>query len=310
MRACIIANPLSGGGHHRHALEQAADILRSQGWQVALRFTDAPGAARRLAQEAVLAQDDIVIAAGGDGTVNETIQALASTRTALGVLPLGTVNVWAREIGLPLGAREAALALLNGQRRRIDLGVANGRYFLLMAGVGFDAEVARAIERHPLKRWGLLAYSLVTLQLSINYRGTRVRLLLDGRQRRTRVLMVIVGNTQLYAGAFHFTAQALCDDGLLDVCIVRGQDYFSRLRVLFNALRRRPRLGSRVIYERCKELRIDGGQRLPIQVDGEPTGAIPLECHIAPAALHVIVPTTAPTRLFSLPPETPTPPFP
>jgi len=299
MRARIIANPRSGSGHHRQSLRQAVDILRAHGWEIELRFTDGPGAARHLAHEAVLAGVDVVIAAGGDGTINEIIQALAGTYTALGVLPMGTINVWAREMDIPLAIKEAVQVLLHGQRRRIDLGIANGRYFLLMAGVGLDAEVTRTIEHHRLKRWGLLAYGLVALRLSINYRGARVRLAMNGRQIRTRILQIVIGNTRLYAGAFHFTGQALCDDGLLDVCIIRRQGFLSRLHVVFNALQHHPHLGPRVTVERCEQLYLDAPQRLPVQLDGEPAGTTPLECHVVPATLDVLVPATAPASLFS-----------
>jgi len=299
MRTRIIANPHAGGGRHRQALRHVVDMLRDEGWEVDLCFTDAPGAARRLAHEATQAGMDIVVAAGGDGTINETIQALAQTQTALGILPMGTVNVWAREVGIPFNLREAARVLLNGQRRRIDLGVANERYFLLMAGVGLDAEVTRTVERHRLKRWGLLAYGFVTFRLSMRYRGTRVCLFMNSRRLRTRALLIIIGNTQLYAGAFHFTGQARCDDGLLDVCIIRRQGFFSRLHIILNAFRGRPRLGPRVTTERCTSLHLEASPSLPIQVDGEPVGTTPLDCHVAPAALAVIVPAIVPEHLFS-----------
>ena len=99
-----------------------------------------------------------MIAAGGDGTINEVIQGLAGSETALGVLPSGTVNVWARELGIPLDDTRARNVLVNGQTRRIDLGRINGRYFLLMVGIGFDGEVTQAVEGKPLKR---LVFSVI-----------------------------------------------------------------------------------------------------------------------------------------------------
>src|SRR5215472_5670124 len=142
MYARIIANLHSGGGHNSQddlqQLVQSKKQLQQGGWRVEICHTDRPGSASRLAAQAVAAGVDVVISAGGDGTLNEVIQGLAGTDVALGVLPMGTINVWAREVGIPLNLHKAAKVLLDGERRRIDLGITNGRYFLLFAGIGAD----------------------------------------------------------------------------------------------------------------------------------------------------------------------------
>src|SRR5579884_2628940 len=153
--AVIIANPVSGFFlHHAHRFSETLFFLRKHGWHVELWYTEAPGDGQRLAQKAVEQGADVVIAAGGDGTINEIIQALVGSETALGILPTGTVNVWAREMGIPLNTAQAQKILLEGKTRRIDLGQVNGRYFLLMVGIGLDGEVTQAVERRALKRLG------------------------------------------------------------------------------------------------------------------------------------------------------------
>src|SRR5437588_3777495 len=160
--AMMIANPTAGSyTQHIYELEETLAFLRQHGWQVELKLTQASGDAQRLALEAVKQHIDVVIAVGGDGTINEVIQALAGSETALGVLPGGTANVWAREVGIPLGVSGAREVLVHGQRRRIDLGRANERYFLLMAGIGLDGEVTHAVEKKSLKRLGAFAYLLM-----------------------------------------------------------------------------------------------------------------------------------------------------
>ena len=156
-RARIIVNPASGSATEAtlRELRETARWLTEHGLPSELRLTRGPGHATELAREATGAGLEMVVAAGGDGTVNDVIQALAGHTTALGVLPVGTVNVWAREMGISLTATEARETLLHGVRRRVDLGRAGQRYFLMMAGIGFDAEVARRVERGPLKRIGL-----------------------------------------------------------------------------------------------------------------------------------------------------------
>src|SRR2546426_9872085 len=206
--AIIIANPASGAAgfpHQSHSFDETLAFLRNRGWRVDLWYTQTRGDGERLARKAVEQKADLVIAAGGDGTINEIIQGLVGSETALGVLPNGTVNVWARELGIPLDDTRARNVLVNGQTRRIDLGCVNGRYFLLMVGIGFDGEVTQAVEGKPLKRLGVLGYTLAVLWLGPGYRGFPVIAQIDRYVVKTRALQIFVGNTQLYAGAVKFT---------------------------------------------------------------------------------------------------------
>src|SRR6266568_1670274 len=145
--AVVITNPRSGSYFlYTRQIEELVASLRGAGWRIELRLTQAAGDALNIAREAVEEKVDIVIAAGGDGTINEVIQELVGSETALGVLPLGTVNVWAREMHIPLNIAGARDVLVHGQTRHVDLGRAKGRYFLLMAGVGLDGELTHAVE--------------------------------------------------------------------------------------------------------------------------------------------------------------------
>lgn len=307
LRARIIANPRSGTLRMPLAmnqLNQVAAALTEAGLPVEVCLTERPGHARKLAREAVRAGMEMVIAAGGDGTVNDVIQELAGHSTALGVLPLGTINVWARETGIPLSLPDAARVLLYGAQRRVDLGRAGNRYFLMMAGIGLDAEVARRVEHSLLKRIGLkLVDYLTTLGVvSVTQKPVHVQLKLDGKRRDTSALMLIVGNTRLYGGALTFTRHAVADDGLLDVVVVGGGGLGFRLGVLRNALLRRPHSGPRVRYEHVRNIRIEADAPLPVQVDGELVGKLPMSFSVAPLALTVIVPEETSDGLFSLPP--------
>ena len=306
-RARIIVNPRAGGLRLPLALNQfyqVAAALTDAGLPVEVCMTKRPGHARKLAREAVRAGMEMVVAAGGDGTVNDVIQELAGHSTALGVLPLGTVNVWARETGIPLSLPDAARVLLYGARRRVDLGRAGSRYFLMMAGVGFDAEVARRVEQSLLKRMGLklLDYLTTVGVLSVTQKPVRVRIRRDGRGREMSALMLIIGNTRLYGGALTFTRHAVADDGLLDVVTVGGGGLLYRLGILRNALLRRPRSGPRMRYHQARFIRIESDEPLPVQVDGEVMGTLPMTFSIAPLALTVIVPQNTHAELFSLPP--------
>ncbi len=306
--AIVLANPTSGSyAAHASQIEDTIIFLRDQGWDVTLKLTEKREDVRRIAREAVEQKIDVFIVAGGDGTINEVVQELAGSETALGVLPSGTVNVWAREVGIPLndpdGAREV---LIHGQRRRVDLGKVNDRYFLLMSTLGFDAEVTRAVERKPAKRFGVFGYIFVGSQAGLRYPDFHVIIQQEGeRARRLSALQVVIGNTQLYAGAIKFTWQAKCDDGLLDICVVRTHSVFERAAVLLDFLLRRPERKRWVRYETSGEIKVHTHPPVALQVDGDPAGyssnssSSPTVFSVAHRALKVIVPQEVPEHLFS-----------
>lgn len=298
--AVIIANPTSGSfPYHQHQLEVALAYLRRHGWQADLWYTRGPDDARRLAHQAVVERADMVIAAGGDGTIHEIIQELAGSETALGVLPNGTVNVWARELGIPLDSAGASDVLLHGKMRRIDLGRINEHYFLLMAGIGFDGEVTRSVEKKSVKRLGVIGYLLVGALLGLGYPNFQVTLNMDGQEIKKRVFQIVIGNTQLWGGALQFTWQAKCDDGLLDVCLVRKSNLLGLSVVVLDFLLRHERRRQWVSYHTCQSIEINTRKPIPIQVDGEIAGYTPATFSIAPGALKVIVPQITPEELFS-----------
>lgn len=298
--AVIIANPASGAFPHNNHHEETVHYLQEQGWQVELWLTDGPGAAERLARRAVEQHISLVIAAGGDGTINEVIQGLAGSDSALGVLPTGTVNVWAREMNIPLDRAKAREVLVQGQTRRIDLGKVNGRYFLLMAGIGIDGEVTQAVERKPLKRLGVLGYILAALWFGPGYLGFPLTLRVDnGDPVRTRALQIVIGNTRLYGGALTFTWLARCDDGMLDLCVVHKRSLLGRLVVLGDIVLRHERRRLWVRYNTFTKVVIETKNPVAIQVDGDPAGHTPATFEVAPGALKVIVPQGAPAELFS-----------
>lgn len=298
--AVMIANPASGSyPFHERQVKESLVYLRRSGWCVELRLTRETGDAGRLAREAVAQKVDVVIAAGGDGTIKEIIQELAGSETALGVLPTGTVNVWARETNIPLDNKGARAVLLHGELRHIDLGKVNERYFLLMAGIGLDAVVAHAVEKKPIKRLGVLGYLLVGTWLGLGYESFRAYLTINGRLVKKNALQIVVGNTRLYGGAIKYTWKAKCDDGLLDVCVVRKRSLLGRIVVFGDFILHREQRRQWVSYERCQTLEVRTRKPVAIQVDGDPSGYTPARFTIAPQALKVIVPQQTPIGLFS-----------
>ncbi|MBV9280150.1 MAG: diacylglycerol kinase family lipid kinase [Chloroflexi bacterium] len=292
MNAALICNPTAGKFDGNGSIDAGVRVLEQAGWALSLHYTGGPGDATEIARRAACDGLDAVVVAGGDGTLNEAIQGLAHSGTALGYLPYGTVNVWAREVGIPLEIEGAARALAGGRIERVDLGRADDRYFLLMAGIGFDGEVLRrahSVERFKA-RFGVLPYVAVTLSSIPLYRGADLELRYDGIIRRVQTLMLVLGNTRLYGGYFHLTPHAVANDGWLDLCVIKGRGPISFARQSLPILLSRSVAHADVEMLRVRDLLVQAPERLPLQVDGELVGTTPTHFRVAPRALQAIVP--------------------
>jgi YegS/Rv2252/BmrU family lipid kinase len=298
MRTRLIINPKARQGGID--LEQVIARLRERGWNAESVETSRAGEAIDLARAAAADGCDVVVACGGDGTINEVINGLAGTEAALGVIPLGTANVWAVEMGIPRQPIEAADALVDGRIRRVDLGRAGDRYFLLMAGIGLDAEVVKAVPPALKKRLGIVAFFLHGVHKVIGFRGERSIVLVDGVPHRRWLRLAVISNTRLYGGAFTMTHQALIDDGLLDVVIFSNRNGpIGTVAQLVRLLLRRPDAKAGYDYFQARSVRIWTRHRLSVQVDGELHCETPISLRIEPLALKVLLPHPLPHGPFS-----------
>lgn len=301
----VIANPTAGGYLlNGYKIREVVRYLQAHGWQVELKLTQAAGDAAKLAREAVAQKLDAVVVMGGDGTINEVIQELAGSETALGVLPSGTVNVWAREVEIPLAIEEAREVLIKKHIKSIDLGKVNDRYFLLMAGIGFDGEVTHAVEKKPVKRFGVLGYLFVGTWLGVGYSPFRATLDLDDKVIKANALQIIVGNTQLYAGTLKYTWLARCDDGQLDICIIHKQGIIQRFLLAIDFILYREQRHQWTRYETGKSLTIRTRRPIAIQIDGDPYGYTAdgdpaTTIRVVPNALKMIIPSQTANPLFA-----------
>lgn len=298
-RILILFNPFAGQAYNlKLSLENAADIWRRHNWQVELRPTKAPGDATIQASIAATQGYDVVVAAGGDGTVNEVMNGLIGTKTALAVLPIGTVNIWARELGLSMDLRRAATAFLDAKLQQIDVGKAGERHFLLMAGIGFDAAVTAIINPQEKKLFGALAYVKQAILLAWRFQGISTHIRIDGKRVRGRILMLVIGNSQLYGGVVKLTANAVVNDGLLDVCVIKGSSMLVAPLRLLSIFSRRYNRDPKVVYYRAKRVQIRGKKSLQVQVDGDYLGYTPMNFKVVPASLWVLVPSSADKSLW------------
>ncbi len=305
MRALLIHNPTAGQRTDPAAIQAAIDVLLASGWQVDLRETHAGGDGERLAREAAGQGYDVAFAVGGDGTVNDVLNGLIGTPTALGVLPYGTVNVWAKEMGLPLGDLAAAARLQTQAKVRcIDAGEAEGafgkRAFALWCGVGFDAAIAAEIEpqRQARRRFGALIWWLAGARTAFTFRGRMARITVDGESHRMRVLLGLASNVQLYGGLVRISPQARLDDGLLNLAIFRGTGAWRTAWHLLRVFTGWHIHAPDVEHYRAREIIITAN-KLPVHVDAEPIGHTPVHITVRPRALNALVPPTANASLFN-----------
>ena len=294
-RALTIYNPVARGAPPIDRLRRAIDGL--EGWESSLQASEAAGHATELARSAATRGLDAVVACGGDGTVNEVANGLAGSTTALVVVRGGTANVWAKEARLPRDAEGAVRLLIEGETRTIDLGRAGDRYFLLMAGVGFDATIVRRVSGALKRRLGAAAYLLHGLRCAITYRTVPAELSADGEAQPGGLYWLLLGNTRSYAGVLNLTHQAKVDDGRLDLCLLRRGGLLRLAWLAPWVLLGRHHRRAHVFYRQVAslEVRTPG---LPVQVDGEYLTETPLRFAVAPRALRVVVPRGPASPLF------------
>ena len=271
-----------------------ADVTKTmtgQGWAEPLWLETSPDdTGERLARMAVAAGVDLVISSGGDGTVTACAGGVAGSGIPLGVLPSGTGNLLARNLGLPLRMDAALSVALTGAERRVDVGVANGRPFVVMAGIGFDAALLASVSEQLKMRVGWHAYALSGLR-HLWDRLTRVELRVDGGPPMRRLASdVVVGNVGRLQRNLQLLPDAVPDDGVLDVVVLTtwGVGAWIGLVVDLLLLRRKT---SRLTRLTCRELVVDSRRPRPWEVDGEVFGATcQLRVSLRPGDLLVRVP--------------------
>ena len=289
-RAAVIVHPRK----HHDLAGFRADVTKTmtgQGWAEPLWLETSPDdTGERLARMAVESGVDLVISSGGDGTVTACAAGVAGSGIPLGVLPSGTGNLLARNLGLPLQADAALAVALTGAERRLDVGVANGRTFVVMAGIGFDAAMLASVSEKLKMRAGWHAYALSALR-HLWDRVTRVEMRVDGGPSMQRWASgVVVGNVGTLQRNIRLLPDAVPDDGILDVAVITAWGVVGWLGVVADVLLLRPKT-TRLTRLTCRELVVDTRRPRPWEVDGEVIGpARQLRVSLRPGDLVVRVP--------------------
>ncbi len=289
-RFFVIFNP-AARGEKSQRLRRFLDSKRND--HVTLAPTEKGGDASRLAAQAVADGYELIVAAGGDGTINEVINGIGTSGASLGILPFGTVNVFAQDLGIPRKTEEAWAVIERGRARSVDLAGAesNGktRFFVQLAGVGFDARAVRVASWALKKKIGPLSYVWAGLK-TLREKHASVKVRVNATGFSASGVAVLVGNGRFYGGPFRLFPDARMDDGLLDVCVFEKGGYFDVLRYGQGILRGVHTGFADVRYFQAKEFVCSAAQAVPFELDGEDAGEVPVCFSVMPRALRVMAP--------------------
>jgi len=295
-RIFVVLNPMAGSANAavvRQALEKhlgeliQTDIYETTGHEDVVAIVRAE----------LTHSPSVVVAAGGDGTISDVAEALIGADVRLGIIPVGTANIFARELGIPLNLEDAC-ALLDSQPNTtsIDAMKVGDQYFVLQIGIGIDSLMIRDTDRQSKRRFGRAAYLWTAFTRLIGYQPVRFTIVADGKRVRPRASQVLIANGGvLGAPPFRWGPHIRPDDGKIDVCIVAARTALDYMGLIWHTIVGQQRRDRNVRYLTAeRSIAISADQPLPIQADGEIIGDTPIKIEVVPNALKVIVPAPMP----------------
>jgi YegS/Rv2252/BmrU family lipid kinase len=280
----VIVNPAAHSERAKRKRSQVESLARDCEVCTTTCTGDAELIARRGAEEGF----EKIVAAGGDGTINEVVNGLAGTNVTLGLLPIGTMNVFATELGLPVHDLEFCWNIVKGDSiRSVDLPKANQKFFVQLAGVGLDAQVVKETSSQLKRNFGPLSYLISAAQVAARQPP---RLFIQSEDASIdEGSFVLVGNGRLYGGPFPFFKHAVIDDGLLDVIVFKRLGYLEIIKYLQDVIFSSDIRVPEIEYFQTRQVRVESDQIVPVEVDGELVGNCPVEFSLHERSLRVLV---------------------
>lgn len=288
----IIVNPVAGKGRTTTLIEKVSSMLRERKVKFEFALTKAPGDATELTREATKEGWQVIVSLGGDGTASEVIGGLVDSDLALGIIPCGTGNDFARSLGVPVNIEQAVHTLFAGKKRKIDIGWERDQIFANIASIGFSCEVTR--RANAMKRLqGSFAYLAATYKTLSSLKAEPVRIELDDEIIETKVISVTISNMKYAGGGMVFAPNAILDDGLFDICIVGEIGKFSFALTFPQMYRNTGAKHPALSRYRSRVVRIFTERAVDKMFDGNINGKTPLEAKVLPKAIDVLVPVLA-----------------
>jgi len=306
----MIYNPNAGRFPSGILAERAANVLRASGWDIHLTMTHYGEQVTHLAHKAALEGKEALFVVGGDGTINLAVRGLAGSSTALGVLPGGTANVLAQELGLPgltwtrwMALEESARRLADADVHEVDIGLCGGTPFLMWAGVGLDAFAIHHIEPRPRseKLFANMTYAASTAWLASLWHGINLNVIADNLHISGHYLLAIMSNIHLYAGGLaKLSPYALLDDGVIDLWLFEGDTLGDTIQRAWDLYAGRHVDSEKVRNVSFRQLELQSDKPLYVQVDAEPMPYDErcIEIQVISRGLRLLVPQETPRQLF------------
>jgi diacylglycerol kinase (ATP) len=289
-RILVVVNPASGRNRLKDTMTAIQSAMSARQLEYDIRVTSKQGDAVNLVQSVSEKVYDTVCVAGGDGTINEVVNGLYGKRKLkLGIIPIGTVNVLALQLGLPFSIRKAVDVLAKGHSRRIDLVTADNRLFVLMAGIGFDAYAIYKTDMNIKKFFGRLAYVLSALRALLRRRPGRLDVIID-KKTRDNAYFMLISNVSIYGGRFPLMPDAKIDDGRIDVMLFKNRDNLSLITYFAAFITGRARSIPFVSYYQARCLEVRARENILVHTDAELAGTLPMSFSVLPRAIEVVVP--------------------
>ncbi len=285
----FVINPISGGKAKLRIPALIDKYLDKEKFNANFRLTEYVGHATEIVEEAITKNFDIIVAAGGDGTINEVASKVLEHKKILGILPLGSGNGLARFLNIPQNLKEAILLINQLKTDVIDSAYFNNKSFFNLAGMGFDAHLSAAFSKD--KKRGLTGYIKLSLKEVFNYKDELYILNIDGVEYKRKAFAITVANSSQYGNNVYIAPNASVKDGLLDVCIIKPFSLFKLPVLSYVMLKGTAETSDMIEIIKGKNIKISRAQDGPVHVDGEPLKmGKELEAKINPLSLEVIVP--------------------
>lgn len=291
MKVIVISNPYAGNKDIKVLHEQLAKYFSVSDLEI--METTRPLHAIELAKNAVKKNPDTIIAAGGDGTVIEVISGMINSDIKLGIIPFGTGNMLASNLGIPANLSKAIEIIFDNNTQKIDIGRINNRYFAFMAGCGFDAKIIDETSRERKRKYGLMAYIMEGFKQAFSPKHISFKIKLDDKKIiRTKALTVLIANSGNIIGKFFCIApHASFIDGQFDVVVISPKNVYDYIPILWKIItRQNPKEPGKIHYYKARKIEISSKPALLVQADGDIIGRTPVSIQAMPASVEIITP--------------------
>ena len=289
-RYFFVLNPVAGRGRARQFIKAIESYEKTLGIEYEIAETKFPGHGETLSADACKKGFNHIISVGGDGTLLEVINGVAGEDVCVGIIPCGTGNDFSRSLGLPEKLNEQLKAIHSGKSKRVDLGKANGKYFINVFSFGIDALITQ--ETQKIKKYlpGTFAYVAATIKILMTYRPVEIHMETDETVFKGEVMLVAFGNGQYYGGGMKITPEASLDSGDFQVCIVKALGKRQFIRLFPKVFGGKHIECVEVETSRAKTIKVESKDRVLLNADGDIVGECPVEICIFPGSIQIIVP--------------------